>query len=64
MAIEYILVCVDFDENRSEVVSIKDEDFLSLYFDKEEKYLKPLLETGRYCGEWGNYHLIKLGDYK
>ena len=64
MPVQYILVHADFDENESEVIEIKDEDFLRFYFDSDEQYLEPLLKSGIYKGEWESYHLIKLQDYK
>lgn len=64
MAFKYILFHADFDENESSTLDIEDEEHLTKHFYGEEGVIGDLLTEGRYYGEWGNYHLIKLGDYE
>lgn len=64
MGVKYILLNVNFDENGTEKEEFQSLDSLKEEFEGDEELLGELLNEGVYEWEWGEYHLINLGDYQ
>lgn len=64
MGVKYILLNVNFDENGTEKKEFQSLDSLKEEFEGDEELLGELLNEGVYEWEWGEYHLINLGDYQ
>ena len=63
MGVKYILLNVNYDENETEKKEFQSLDSLKEEFEGDEELLGELLNEGVYEWEWGEYHLINLGDY-
>ena len=64
MGVKYILLNVNYDENETEKEEFQSLDSLKEEFEGDEELLGELLNEGVYEWEWGEYHLINLGDYQ
>ena len=64
MGVKYILLSVNYDENETEKKEFQSLDSLKEEFEGDEELLGELLNEGVYEWEWGEYHLINLGDYQ
>lgn len=64
MGVKYILLNVNYDENETEKKDFQSLDSLKEEFEGDEELLGELLNEGVYEWEWGEYHLINLGDYQ
>lgn len=64
MSTKYILINIDYDENKSEKSEFSDIEGLKEEFEGDEELLDTLLSEGSYECEWDDYYLIKLEDYK
>ena len=67
MGVKYILLNVNYDENETEKKEFQSLDSLKEEFEGDEELLGELLNKGVYeweWWEWGEYHLINLGDYQ
>lgn len=64
MGVKYILLNVNYDENETEKKEFQSLDSLKEEFEGDEELLGELLNEGVYEWEWGEYHLINLGDYQ
>ena len=64
MGVKSILLNVNYDENETEKKDFQSLDSLKEEFEGDEELLGELLNEGVYEWEWGEYHLINLGDYQ
>lgn len=64
MGVKSILLNVNYDENETEKKDFQSLDSLKEEFEGDEELLGELLNGGVYEWEWGEYHLINLGDYQ
>lgn len=64
MGVKYILLNVNYDENETEKKEFQSLDLLKEEFEGDEELLGELLNEGVYEWEWGEYHLVNLGDYQ
>ena len=64
MGVKYILLNVNYAEIETEKKDFQSLDSLKEEFEGDEELLGELLNEGVYEWEWGEYHLINLGDYQ
>ena len=62
--IKYLLFESNFDEGESEVYKLCSIESIKDLFCCDDEALGFLLENGSYYGEWHEYHLIYLADFK
>ena len=62
--VKYLLFESNFDEGESEVYKLCSIESIKDLFCCDEEALGHLLESGSYYGEWYQYHLIYLADFK
>ena len=64
MSLEYIVIDVNRFEGETVRTKYKNLESLEKDFDQDREILEVLLNEGVYEWEWGEYHLINLGDYQ
>ena len=64
MSLEYIVIDVNRFEGETVRTKYKNLESLEKDFDQDREILEVLLSEGVYEWEWGEYHLINLGDYQ
>ena len=64
MSLEYIVIDVNRFEGETVRTKYKNLESLEKDFDQDREILEVSLSEGVYEWEWGEYHLINLGDYQ